>query len=429
MRARRNVPRSLELRVSDDLPPTADLVIVGAGIVGCATAFFATAAGLDVVVLDARARPATLTTPVSTGAFRLQFDNPEEIALVREGVELFPAFGETTGLPGYDIALRRNGYLFCALTPETLGRQERMVALQQQAGVPDIELLSGDEARYRFPYLSPDVLQARFRAGDGFLDPVRVAFGFALASSNGPGVERAAGTGVATFSLGSRATGIVRSGDAVTGVKTPRGTISTRQVVLATGPFLGRTAALAGVTLDIRPTRRQKLLVADIPEVPPDAPMTIEEETAAHWRPALRGAYLLFTDPEVKPGAPEWDVRPSADFAFRLLDPASPTSVAKVTPFWRRVWDRGPSWVLHAGQYEYTPDRRPFIGPTAVEGLFVNGGYSGHGIMGSTGGSRLLIDLLTGRSTAPEWGIRPRTAAANPFRIDRPMPEREFDIL
>ena len=73
----------MRFRVAADVPPTADVVIVGAGIVGCATAFFATAAGLQTVVLEARGRPATLTTPASTGAFRLQFDNPEEIALVR----------------------------------------------------------------------------------------------------------------------------------------------------------------------------------------------------------------------------------------------------------------------------------------------------------------------------------------------------------
>ena len=103
--------------------------------------------------------------------------------------------------------------------------------------------------------------------------------------------------------------------------------------------------------------------------------------------------------------------------------------MARVSPFWRSVWQRQPPWYLQAGQYEYTPDRRPYIGATGVEGLFVNGGYSGHGIMGSTGGSRLLVDLMTGRDTAPSWGIRATGPAGNPFRPDRPMPERELDIL
>src|SRR5215210_962509 len=99
-------PRGYRLRTADLPPATADLVVVGAGVVGCATAFRAARAGLRTVVIDARPRPATLTTPAATGAFRLQFDNPEEIALVREGVELYGSFAAEAGLPGYDIGLR-----------------------------------------------------------------------------------------------------------------------------------------------------------------------------------------------------------------------------------------------------------------------------------------------------------------------------------
>ena len=75
------------LRFVDAPPRSADLVIIGGGIVGAATAFFAARAGLSAVILEKRPALCTLTTPVSTGAFRLQFDNPEEIALVREGVD------------------------------------------------------------------------------------------------------------------------------------------------------------------------------------------------------------------------------------------------------------------------------------------------------------------------------------------------------
>src|SRR5882672_5071019 len=119
------------LRTTDVLPPTADIVIVGAGVVGCATAFRATQAGLRTVVLDARPRPATLTTPAATGAYRLQFDNAEEVALVREGVELYEDFASRAGLPGYDIGLRRQGYLFCARDDAALARQRDLVGRQR----------------------------------------------------------------------------------------------------------------------------------------------------------------------------------------------------------------------------------------------------------------------------------------------------------
>src|ERR671939_1368126 len=99
-------------RLSGELPATADVVVIGGGIVGAATAFFAARVGLSAVILEKRPALCTLTTPVSTGAFRLQFDNPEEIALVREGVELFERFAEVADLPGYDLGLRQQGYLF-----------------------------------------------------------------------------------------------------------------------------------------------------------------------------------------------------------------------------------------------------------------------------------------------------------------------------
>ncbi len=395
------------LRLADGPPASADLVVIGGGIVGAATAFFAQRAGLSTVLIEKRPALATLTTTVATGAFRLQFDNPEEIALVREGIALFDDFAAITGLDDYDLRLRRQGYLFCATSDAGAERQRGFANALHGWGVGDVELLTGDEARYRFPYLGPDVLQARYRAGDGWLDPVRLTMGYALASG-------------ATFCLETPAIGFDRAGDRVVGVQTPRGPIACGSAVVAAGPFSGRVANLAGVALDLRPTRRHKLIIPDLPLIPPDAPMTIEEETAAHWRPGLGGCYALFTDPTTPPSEPLEDVPPSADFAFSLLNPASPSSLARVCPLWRDVWDHGTtSWVLQAGQYSYTPDRRPLLGPSGPPGLHLNAGYSGHGIMASAGGSRLVIDLLTEQ----------RNVDVNPFRPDRPMVPRPLDIL
>src|SRR3954454_9024589 len=116
-------PIPYRLRATDRLPATADVVVVGAGVVGCATAFRAVRAGLRTVVIDARPRPATLTTPAATGAFRLQFDNAEEVALVREGIDLYTNFAERAGLPGYDLGIRAQGYLFCARDEAAAARQ------------------------------------------------------------------------------------------------------------------------------------------------------------------------------------------------------------------------------------------------------------------------------------------------------------------
>ncbi|HEY3165392.1 MAG TPA: FAD-dependent oxidoreductase [Candidatus Limnocylindrales bacterium] len=422
-------PNRFRLRATDVPPATADLVVVGAGVVGCATAFRAARAGFRTVVIDARPRPATLTTPAATGAFRLQFDNPEEVALVREGIELYADFAERAGLPGYDVGLRPQGYLFCARDEAAAAGQRAMVERQRGFGLTDVELLDGDEVRRRFPYVAPSVVSARFRAGDGFIDQVKLAWGYALAASGGPGVEQPAGSADATFVLGQRALGLRVVGGRIVAVETHDGAVAAPLVVLATGPFLARTAALAGLDVPIAPTRRQKVIVADAPEVPSDAPMTIDESTGAHWRPALRGAYVLLTERGTPPTDPAWSVPTSADFAFRLLDPASEDAVAHVAPFWADLWERGVNWTLHAGQYEYTPDHRPFVGPTSVDGLWLNGGWSGHGVMGSGGGSRLLLDAISGSTTGPAWGLRLDGLEGNPFRLDRPMAVGRHDVL
>jgi sarcosine oxidase subunit beta len=423
-----SAPR-FRLRTTDVVPPTADLVVVGAGVVGCATAFRAARAGYRTVVLDARPRPATLTTPAATGAFRLQFDNAEELALVREGVELYDGFAERAGLPGYDVSVRHAGYLFCAREERTAERQRELVARQRAFGLDDVEILAGDEVRRRFPYVADTVVQARFRAGDGFIDPVRLAWGYALAASAGPGVDRPAGAAEATFVLGQRVNALRAVGGRIVAVETHDGAVAAPIVVLATGPFLGRTAALAGLDVPIAPTRRQKVVVTEAPEVPPDAPMTIDEDSGAHWRPALGGAFILLTDPATPPGDPVWSVPTSADYAFRLLDPASPDSVAAVAPFWADVWERGATWSIQAGQYEYTPDHRPFVGRTPLDGLWLNGGWSGHGVMGSGGGSRLLLDAIAGTSSGPAWGLRADGPGGRPFALDRPMEVGRHDVL
>ena len=410
------------IRFAERPPETADVVIVGGGVIGCATAFFAARAGLRVVVVERRSALATLTTPASTGAFRLQFDNAEEVGVVREGVALFDSFAERTGLAGWDLGLRHGGYLFCSLTDSTVERSRRLVARQRECGLDDVELLGGDEARARWPWLSPDVRGARFRALDGWLDVKRLATGYAAAASNAeriPDAPRGAG---ATFVTGAEVTGIVVEEGRIRRVETSVGPVSADAVIVATGPFLARVAAMAGVEVPLAPTTRQKLIIPDLPAVPADAPMTIDEETAAHWRPAFRGCLALFTDAAAEPAEPADPVPVRHDWAFGLLDPASDHALARVAPFWLEAWADGAApfqWFLQAGQYEYTPDRRPYLGAVGPDGLYLNGGYSGHGVMAGAGGSRLVVDLLTGAADR----------ASNSFAPDRTFAPREHDIL
>jgi len=396
-----------EIPLSSELPRTADLVVIGGGVVGAATAFFAARAGLRTVVLEKRPALGTLSTSAATGAFRLQFDNADELEVVRESVAFFRQFADRTGLRDHDLGLTEQGYLWVACDEAAAERQRERVARQRAWGLDDVELLDAAELRRRFSYLSPEVVQARYRAGDGWLDPRRLTMGLARAAA-------------ATFVPNVTVQRIVTADGRVRNVETARGSVSAAAVVIAAGTFSARLAATAGLDLPIRLLRRHRLVMLDAPEVPADAPMTIDESNGTHWRPAPNGAHLMRPDPDEPAGEALEDVPTQESFAFDLLDPQSPLAAARIAPFWGEVWARGGgAWLLKAGQYDLTPDHRPLLGPTAVAGLHLNCGHSGHGVMASVGASRRVVDLLLGRLD-PE---------VNPFRPDRPMAERERDVL
>jgi sarcosine oxidase, subunit beta len=396
------------MRYRSDPPPTADLVVIGGGVVGAATAWHAARAGLRPVIVEARPALCTLTTPVAAGAFRLQFDNLEELTLVRESADLFLHFEDRTEQRAYGLDVRQQGYLWLTTNETTAAAQRELVKQLDEWGQPDVEVLSGDVTRQRFPFAGPDVVQARFRAGDGFLNTKGLTFGLAEAS-DAEVVLRCRATGFATTPDGSTLTGVV----------TDRGTIACPAAVVAGGPLSGLLASAAGVDLPIVTIRRHKLILPDLPAVPAGAPMTIDEDTGAHWRPAQGGAWALFTDPTTPAEPPTDAVATDPAFAFQLLDPSGPAALARVVPFWRDVWERGDAhWLLQAGQYTVTPDHRPLIGPAGPDGVFVNTGYSGHGIMLGPAGGRVLCDLLTGAA-----------AGDNPFAVGRTFAERPQPTL
>jgi sarcosine oxidase, subunit beta len=92
-----------------ELPTGAELVIVGGGIAGAATAFHAARAGLRPVILERRPAVCTFTTAVAAGGFRLQLDDEEEFRLISESVDLFLHFEDVTGQREYGPDARQQG--------------------------------------------------------------------------------------------------------------------------------------------------------------------------------------------------------------------------------------------------------------------------------------------------------------------------------
>jgi sarcosine oxidase subunit beta len=359
---------------------TADAVVIGGGIVGTATAFWLSKAGLDTILVEARDGLSTLTTAASAECFRAQFTEPELVPLAKESIYFFEHFAENVGLVDWSIGLHQQGYLFITDDEAMIPDLEAAVAQHHKLGVTDSEVLSGKEVRSRFPFVSPKVVGATFRQKDGWLSCHEVTQGFAKGST-------------ARFFLKTRATGILIDANGVSCVVTNRGRISTRVVVNAAGPFAGEIGRMVGLDLPLQPVRRQKAFISS-PMVPPEAPFTVDLVNDSYWRPESGGALMGWVDMNEPVTAPMENPIVDWDFPLICLE-----KVCRLTPFFEHAGEnlKKKDINVSAGQYVYTPDNQPLIGPVdAVPGFYLNCGYW-IGIMVSPMAGKRTADLITGK--------------------------------
>lgn len=363
-----------------------DVLIIGGGVVGAASAFFCAQAGLRSTILEKRRALGLLTTSASLAAFRAQFAEEENIAMMRESISFFENIRAATGIADADIRLVQQGYLFCTTTEQGAETARKRVALQHRVGLSDVELWDGVETREHFPFISADVVAATFRARDGWLSPNDLTNLYARASG-------------AQIEYETLVTEILIENGEVRGVRTKRGELYAPIVILAAGPFTPQFAARYELALPIELIRRQHAAVKEHTLIPHHAPMTIDADTGAHWRPEARGAILAFT-PEEPPGEPLDNVQ--ADWEFPAL---AMNAVTRIAPFWADIAPtlRRADFDVRAGQSDRTADSKPIIDAhPGIQGLYIHTGYNGHGIMGSAAGARMLADLITGKMNGKE---------------------------
>jgi sarcosine oxidase subunit beta len=375
----------------ENFPRTADVVIIGGGMVGVATAFWLSRAGLDTVLLEMRDGLSTLTTPNSIECFRAQFTEPAMAELALPSIDIIENFADVVGLPLHDISVRHHGYLFVTDDPAMVDQLKQAVETHHHLGVTDSEFLDAAEIQARFPYISPNAVAATFRQNDGWFSTHEATQGFAKGSA-------------ARFLLNTRATGILRDAQGVSGVETNRGPIATRLVVNAAGPFAGKIGQMAGLDLPLEPVRRQKVFIAPKPQIPQNAPLNIDLVSEAYWRPETGGAYIAWVDPDEPVGEPSETLPTDWDFPAIVLE-----KLFRLFPFWEEVAETlGKSDIqISAGQYVYTPDDQPLIGPVPeLPGFYLNCGYWA-GVMLGPGAGKRIANLVTGALAPQDNALRP----------------------
>jgi sarcosine oxidase subunit beta len=353
---------------------TADVVIIGGGIVGSSIAYHLTAAGCkNVVVLERESAAGKGSTGKSMGGVRAQFSTPINIQMSLYAIPFYADFEERLGYPcGY----RPQGYLFCATRQSHLdylrANYERQIAL----GLRDVRLVGPEEIRSWFPQLrSDDIVGGSFCSSDGFVDPYSAMNGFmAWAADHGAKLVKSA-----------EVVAIHRDADGVTGLETAKGCFATRKIVNAAGAWSAGVAKMVGVDLPVEPLRRMLVPTEPFDQFPHTAPMIIDMSNGFHFRPESRGFLLAWNDPEETPGY-------KTDFEPAFVEKILTRAADRVPMFENLAVNPKRAW---AGLYEMTPDHHPILGEAPeVPGFFLANGFSGHGVMHAPATGKILSDLV-----------------------------------
>jgi sarcosine oxidase subunit beta len=352
---------------------TAEVVIIGGGIVGSSIAYHLTAAGCkDVLVIERETAQGKGSTGKSMGGVRAQFSTPVNIQMSLYSIPFYASFEERLGFP---CDYRPQGYLFCATSEKHLAylraNQEKQIAL----GLKNVGMISAEEIRAMYPQLrADDIVGGSFCSTDGFVDPYSAMIGFMTwASEHG-----------AKLWKNAKVTGMSQSSGIFT-VETIKGTVSTRKLVNAAGAWAAEIAKMVGVDLPVEPLRRMLVPTEPFDQFPHTAPMIIDMSNGFHFRPEALGFLLAWNDPEETPGF-KTEFEPSfiEKILIRAADRVPVFENVAVNP--KRAW---------AGLYEMTPDHHPILGRVpGVEGFFCANGFSGHGVMHAPATGKILSDLI-----------------------------------
>ena len=364
---------------------TADIVIIGAGIVGCSVAYHLALLGSRKVVVVEKDLICSGSTGKSAGGIRQQFATEVNIKLSLESLKMFRRMPDELGI---DPGFRQVGYLFMASTSAELELFRRNVEIQQRYGIP-VRIISTDEIRQIVPYVRvDDILGGAYCPTDGYAAPYEVTMGYAAAARR---------LGVKIHEQ-RPVTKILRSSGRVLGVETMQGAIQAPVVLNAAGAAAGLVGEMASVDVPVKPYRRQLFTTLPLAAFATEPPLTIDYHRNWYFRGEMGGC--LFSGPKDE----ESTFNTNVDWGH--VAESVGKAVSRVPLLAEAEIHRG--W---AGLYEISPDNNAVLGAVPeLAGFYVASGHSGHGFMHGPITGKLMAELILSGKTSID---------ISPLSIDR----------
>ena len=367
-----------------------DVIVIGAGVIGSAIAYFATKQGLSVTVLE-RGLPASGTSSACEGNILVSDKElGPELELTKFSLDTWR--GDLAEHASH-WEFESKGGIIVASRESSLASLDRLTKAQAEYGI-DVERVDIPRLREFEPNISPDALGAAWYPDDCQVQPMLVA-GHLLK------LARAAGAKVITNTL---VTGFVRNGETITGVNTDRGRFHAPAVVNAAGSWSEDVAALAGVNVPVKPRKGFVMVTEPLP------PMVHHKVYAAEYVDNVGSSDAGLQSSPVVEGTPAGSIligssRERVGFDRSVNTDALRKMAANAIalfPFLEKT-----RIIRHYhGFRPYCPDHLPVIGhDPRAPGLWHASGYEGAGIGLSAGTGKLVAQALAGLT--PDMSLAP----------------------
>ncbi|MEJ8815621.1 FAD-dependent oxidoreductase [Variovorax ureilyticus] len=366
------------------VPPYADVVIIGGGVVGCSIAYHLTKLGITDVVLLERKQLTCGTTWHAAGLVGQLRATRNLTELAKYTTDLIYKLEAETGQA---TGFKQNGSISVALTNERMEELRRQASMARNFGL-DVNVVSARDIRDRYPYLSIEgVVGGVFLSKDGQCNPVDVTQAYA----------KGARMGGAKILENVKVQRVLKEGGRAVGVVTDQGDIRSKTVVIAAGMWSHELGRQTGVNLPLHAAEHFYVVTDHIKDLPGNLPVLRIPDEWAYYKEDAGKILLGCFEPKAKP----WGMKGiREDFSFDTL----PEDMDHFMPVLEKAAARMPvlentgiqTWFN--GPESFTPDDRYLLGETAeVKDLFVACGFNSIGIQSSGGAGKVLAEWIRDR--------------------------------